>query len=45
VESPVLEGLKKCLNIVLRDTVLWGNTGDRGKMIELDHLGGLLQPW
>jgi len=43
VDSPSLEVFKKHLDVVLRDMVLWVNSGGR-QMIGLDELGGLFQP-
>ena len=40
VESLSLEMFKKCIDVVLRDFVQWGNSGDR-QMTGLDNLGGL----
>jgi len=39
-----LEVFKKCLDVVLRDAVYWGNIGGKW-MVGLDDLGDLFQPW
>lgn len=36
--------VKKCLDVLLRDKVYWGNIGGRW-MVGLVDLGGLFQPW
>ena len=43
IESPSMDTFKKCLGVVLRDVIKWGNIGGRW-MVGLDDLRGLLQP-
>jgi len=44
VESPFLEMFKKHLDVVLKDTVEWGNISGRWA-VGLDDLESLFQPW
>ena len=44
VESPFPVVFKKLLDVVLRDMVSWGSIGGR-RIVGLDDLGGLSQPW